>query len=68
MFLHTFPHVENFNLLIKLYIPRGYKIDCATEWYMYIHSISCANTRLLENVEHCGGEPEQADTGISCHW
>ena len=20
------------------------------------------------NVEHCGGEPEQADTGISCHW
>ena len=23
---------------------------------------------LLENVEHCGGEPEQADTGISCHW
>ena len=22
----------------------------------------------LENVEHCGGEPEQADTGISCHW
>ena len=24
--------VENFNLLIKLYIPRGYKIDCATEW------------------------------------
>ena len=38
--------VENFNLLIKCYIPRGYKIDCATEWYMYIHSISCANTRL----------------------
>ena len=22
---------------------------------------------LLENVEHCGGEPELADTGISCH-
>ena len=21
----------------------------------------------LENVEHCGGEPEQADTGILCH-
>ena len=21
------------------------------------------NTELLENVEHCGGEPEQADTG-----
>ena len=24
-------------------------------------------TLLLENVEHCGGEPELADTGISCH-
>jgi len=23
---------------------------------------------LLENVEHCGGEPEWADTGILCHW
>jgi len=23
---------------------------------------------LLENVEHCGGEPEQADTGILYHW
>ena len=23
---------------------------------------------ILENVEHCGGEPEQADTGILCHW
>ena len=23
---------------------------------------------ILENVEHCEGEPEQADTGISCHW
>ena len=22
---------------------------------------------LLENVEHCGGEPERADTGILCH-
>ena len=22
---------------------------------------------VLENVEHCGGEPEQADTGILCH-
>ena len=22
---------------------------------------------LLENVEHCGGEPEQAGTGILCH-
>ena len=22
----------------------------------------------LENVEHFGGEPEQADTGISCYW
>ena len=22
---------------------------------------------LLKNVEHCGGEPEQVDTGISCH-
>ena len=22
---------------------------------------------ILENVEHCGGEPEQADTGISYH-
>ena len=21
----------------------------------------------LENVEHCGGESEQADTGILCH-
>ena len=28
------------SLLIKLYIPRGYKIDCATEWYMYIYNIS----------------------------
>ena len=23
---------------------------------------------ILENVEHCEGEPEQADTGILCHW
>ena len=23
-------------------------------------------TFILENVEHCGGEPEQADTGILC--
>ena len=22
---------------------------------------------MLENVEHCGGEPEQAATGILCH-
>ena len=22
---------------------------------------------ILVNVEHCGGEPEQADTGILCH-
>ena len=22
----------------------------------------------LENVEHCGGEPERTDTGILCHW
>ena len=22
---------------------------------------------ILENVEHCGGEPEQAGTGILCH-
>ena len=22
---------------------------------------------LLENVEHCGGKPEQAGTGILCH-
>ena len=22
---------------------------------------------VLENVEHCGGEPEQADTGKLCH-
>ena len=29
---------------------------------VYLHQ-----TKLLENVEHCGGEPEQADTGISCH-
>ena len=26
------------------------------------------NTTILENVEHCGGEPKQADTRISCHW
>ena len=23
---------------------------------------------ILENVEHCGGEPEQADMGRLCHW
>ena len=23
---------------------------------------------ILENVEHCGGEPERTDTGILCHW
>ena len=22
---------------------------------------------ILENVEHCGDEPERADTGILCH-
>ena len=22
----------------------------------------------LGDVEHCGGEPERADTGILCHW
>jgi len=22
---------------------------------------------ILESVEHCGGEPEQADTGKLCH-
>ena len=22
---------------------------------------------ILENVEHCGGEPERTDTGILCH-
>ena len=24
--------------------------------------------KLLENVQHCGGEPEQTDAGILCHW
>ena len=23
---------------------------------------------LLENVDHCGSEPERAETGILCHW
>ena len=30
--------------------------------YMYVDHYF-----LLENVEHCGGEPELADAGISCH-
>ena len=42
------------------------------EW-LALHQVLIGNymlgtmTKLLENVEHCGGEPEQADTGISCH-
>ena len=29
------------------------------------HKHACES---LENVEHCGVRPEQADTGILCHW
>ena len=29
--------------------------------------ISLLGRWKLENVEHCGGEPEQADPGILCH-
>ena len=33
-----------------------------------ISELECAaEYSLLENVEHCGGEPEQADEGILCH-
>ena len=31
-------------------------------------TLVCSIVILLENVEHCGVEPEQADTGILCHW
>jgi len=31
---------------------------------MYKTSKSTRTCSVLENVEHCGGEPEQADEGI----
>ena len=31
-----------------------------------LHAVYRFPTKL-ENVEHCGGKPEQADTGILCH-
>ena len=39
-------------------------VVCVLIYYLSIG----INTTILENVEHCGGEPEQADTKISCHW
>ena len=33
----------------------------------YVLVLASLGLNKLENVEHCGGEPEQADTGISRH-
>ena len=33
----------------------------------HIKLVTQAHHTLLENVEHCGGESERADTGILCH-
>ena len=43
--------------------PRGKQLWCHCVPYTFSVFIELS----LEDVEHCRGEPEQADTGISCH-
>ena len=33
-----------------------------TEWLPWLQTCPCSILKILENVEHCGGEPEQAAT------
>ena len=43
------------------------RISPLFEMTIYFFDQEYMHVYLLENVEHYGGEPEQADTGILCH-